>query len=195
MQVKARMAGEPALHRGRLVRAVVVQDQVDVELRRDVRRRSCRRNCTELAGAVTPMQLADHLAGRHDRAPRTTSWCRGACSRGCAARARQGAAAAAVACDPAPGSASSRRRTAPAPASAACRYRPTMSRTLSMNSGSVDSLKVSVRCGCKPKARQIRCTVVWVKPARLGHRRVLQCVASAAGAQASSPSPVRLRHR
>ena len=27
---------------------------------------------------------------------------------------------------------------------------------LSMNSGSVDSLKVSVRCGCSPKARQMR---------------------------------------
>src|SRR5215831_11417127 len=33
------------------------------------------------------------------------------------------------------------------------RYSPTMSRTFSMNSGSFDSLNVSVRCGCSAKAR------------------------------------------
>jgi hypothetical protein len=31
-------------------------------------------------------------------------------------------------------------------------YSPTMSRTFSMSSGSVDSLNVSVRCGCNPNA-------------------------------------------
>ena len=31
-----------------------------------------------------------------------------------------------------------------------------MSRTFSTNSVSVDSLKVSVRCGCRPRARQMR---------------------------------------
>ena len=39
------------------------------------------------------------------------------------------------------------------------RYRPTMSRTLSTNRGSADSLKVSLRCGCSANARQMRCTV------------------------------------
>jgi hypothetical protein len=34
-----------------------------------------------------------------------------------------------------------------------------MSRTFSTKAGSLDSLKVSLRCGCKPKARQIRPTV------------------------------------
>src|SRR5512147_1388432 len=34
-----------------------------------------------------------------------------------------------------------------------------MSRTFSTNSGSVDSLKVSLRCGCSENARQMRCTV------------------------------------
>ena len=34
-----------------------------------------------------------------------------------------------------------------------------MSRTFSTNRGSVDSLKVSLRCGCSEKARQMRCTV------------------------------------
>ena len=36
------------------------------------------------------------------------------------------------------------------------RYSPTMSRTFSTNSGSDDSLNVSERCGCRPKACQIR---------------------------------------
>jgi hypothetical protein len=35
-------------------------------------------------------------------------------------------------------------------------YSPTMSRTFSTNSGSLESLKVSLRCGCRPKARQMR---------------------------------------
>jgi len=40
------------------------------------------------------------------------------------------------------------------------RYSPTMSRTLLTNSESVESLKVSCRCGCRPKARQMRLTAV-----------------------------------
>lgn len=53
-----------------------------------------------------------------------------------------------------------------------------MSRTFSMNSGSVESLKLSVRCGCRPKARQIRPTVLWLRPLAFAIERVLQCVAS-----------------
>ena len=34
-----------------------------------------------------------------------------------------------------------------------------MSRTFSTNSGSEESVKVSLRCGCRPKARQMRWTV------------------------------------
>jgi hypothetical protein len=45
------------------------------------------------------------------------------------------------------------------------RYSPTMSRTLSMNCGSVESLNASVRCGLSPNARQIR-----HDPAALGQR-------------------------
>ena len=40
--------------------------------------------------------------------------------------------------------------------SGGAKYRPTMSRTFSTKKGSLDSLKVSERCGCKPKARQMR---------------------------------------
>ena len=44
------------------------------------------------------------------------------------------------------------------------RYSPTMSRTFSMNCGSVDSFQSSTRCGLSPKARQIRETAVWLSP-------------------------------
>src|SRR2546426_526654 len=53
-----------------------------------------------------------------------------------------------------------------------------MSRTLSMNSGSLDSLNVLTRCGRKLNARQIRLTAVWLSPHRRASVRVLQCVAS-----------------
>src|SRR4051812_7981404 len=56
-------------------------------------------------------------------------------------------------------------------------YRPTMSRTFSTKAGSEESLKVSTRCGRKPKARQMRLTAVWLMPARRAIARVLQCVA------------------
>src|SRR3712207_6805164 len=54
-----------------------------------------------------------------------------------------------------------------------------MSRTFSANSGSVESLKVSCRCGCRPKARQTRPTVVAERPTVLAIERRLQCVAPA----------------
>jgi len=53
-----------------------------------------------------------------------------------------------------------------------------MSRTFSIRSGSVDSLKLSLRCGRKPKARQIRATLLRLRPTRFASARVLQCVAS-----------------
>jgi hypothetical protein len=53
-----------------------------------------------------------------------------------------------------------------------------MSRTLSTNSGSRESLKVSARCGCSPKARQMRTTADWLSPTALASERVLQCGAS-----------------
>jgi hypothetical protein len=53
-----------------------------------------------------------------------------------------------------------------------------MSRTFSINSGSLESLKVSTRCGRSAKARQIQLTAVWLNPLRFAMARVLQCVAS-----------------
>src|SRR5882757_1409652 len=54
-----------------------------------------------------------------------------------------------------------------------------MSRTLSTNRGSADSLKVSLRWGWRENARQMRCTVEIDKPEALAIERVLQWVAAA----------------
>ena len=73
-----------------------------------------------------------------------------------------------------------------------------MSRTFSTNSGSVDSLKVSLRCGFSPKARQTRPTVEADRPAALAIERRLQWVAPAGIASrvrvtsaATASSPIR----
>ncbi len=52
-----------------------------------------------------------------------------------------------------------------------------MSCTLSTNSGSVDSLNVSDRCGCTPKAPHIRRMVVCDNPDLAAMERIDQCVA------------------
>src|SRR3954470_16063862 len=52
-----------------------------------------------------------------------------------------------------------------------------MSRTFSTNCGSVESLNVSVRCGCSENARQMRCTEEADTPDAFAMSRVLHCVA------------------
>jgi hypothetical protein len=52
-----------------------------------------------------------------------------------------------------------------------------MSRTFSTNCGSVESLKLSLRCGCSENAFQMRCTVETDRPDAFAIERVLQCVA------------------
>jgi hypothetical protein len=47
-----------------------------------------------------------------------------------------------------------------------------------MNSVSLESLKVSTRCGCNASARQMRLTAGWLSPLRLAIARVLQWAAS-----------------
>ena len=54
---------------------------------------------------------------------------------------------------------------------------PTMSRILPVSSGSGEILKSSVRHGCSPNARQMRCTLAGEIPARLASSRLDQCVA------------------
>jgi hypothetical protein len=56
-----------------------------------------------------------------------------------------------------------------------------MSRPLSTNSGSVDSLKVSLRCGCSENAFQMRCTVDGASPEARAVPRELQCVLPTGG--------------
>ena len=55
---------------------------------------------------------------------------------------------------------------------------PPSSRTLSTNSGSLDSLNVWLRCGCEPNAAHNRRIVVWEKPVSAAIERIDQYVAS-----------------
>ena len=78
-------------------------------------------------------------------------------------------------------------------------YRPTTSRTFSTNRGSVESWKVSERCGLSPSARQMRPTELLLIPSLSAIERVLQCVAplgvlsKVATTRASTTSSVILR--
>src|SRR3981189_532939 len=56
-----------------------------------------------------------------------------------------------------------------------------MSRTFSMNCGSVDSFQVSTRCGLRAQPRQNREIEVWDIPRLLAIDRVDQCVSPLAG--------------
>ena len=56
-----------------------------------------------------------------------------------------------------------------------------MSRTLSISWGSGESLNVSLRWGWRPNARQMRLTVIALRPVVFAMPRVLQCVASRGG--------------
>src|SRR3954453_13758268 len=51
------------------------------------------------------------------------------------------------------------------------RYSPTTSRTLSINSGSLDNFHISWRWGGNPKARQIRETADCARPTSLSRER------------------------
>ncbi len=62
VDVKARVPSEPGLDRRRLVRSVVVHDQVDVQHRRHVGLDGAK-ELQEFAAAVPAMRLTDDLAG------------------------------------------------------------------------------------------------------------------------------------
>ena len=82
------------------------------------------------------------------------------------------------ACDPGPESGSSRRRTTRCACSGGFKYRPTTSTSFSANCGSLDSLNVFTRCGCKPLAFHTRCTIAGEVPNSAASVRVLQWVAA-----------------
>ncbi len=58
------------------------------------------------------------------------------------------------------------------------KYRPTTSRTLATNKGSLDSFQESCLCGANPNARHTRETIDWLKPRCSAIDRVDHCVAS-----------------
>src|SRR3974377_635111 len=64
VQMKARMACKPPLHGRRFVGAVVVHDQMNIELLRHALVNGAQK-LQELMAAMAPMQLADHLASGH----------------------------------------------------------------------------------------------------------------------------------
>ena len=173
--------GWRTIHRwidGRLVRCAVVDDDVHVEIRGDVLVDQVQEPA-ELLGAMAWGEIRDDLDRTRRRARRRGSSCRCGCSHGCAARACPATAGTRERSDPTPGSgifSSTHNTTA---ASGGFRYNPTMSRTLSMNNGSGDSLKLSTKCGFRPNARQIRLTADWVIPVEVASERVDQCVALA----------------
>ena len=155
--MKSRMAHEPPSHARRFVRPVVVEDQMHVEIRghAGVDRLE---ELQELLAPMPAMTLADDLARRDIQRGK---------QRGCAM--------AAIVVRPALGRAERHRqhRCGAVQAwiwlfsstlntnarSGGARYKPTMSRTFSTKSGSRESLNVSLRCGCRPNARQMRPTV------------------------------------
>ena len=156
------MLREPAPDRRGLVAGGVVEHEVHFQVRRARRRRSLE-ELQELDRAVALVQRADHLA-RLD------------VQRGVEA----GGAVALVVVGRALGRAGQHRQGRRGPIqrldlallvdasttalSGGFRYRPQMSWTFSMNSGSLESFQVSWRCGCSPNARQIRITASGVTP-------------------------------
>ncbi len=56
-----------------------------------------------------------------------------------------------------------------------------MSRNLSTNAGSLESLNCRMRCGWSPWERQMRCTEVTLTPAASAIAALVQCVASSGG--------------
>ena len=69
-------------------------------------------------------------------------------------------------------------------------YSPTMARSFSAKRGSLESLKARTRCGCRPCARQIRCTELALMPTAAAMAAAVQCVVSPGG----SPVVVSVDH-
>ena len=90
VQVEPRPAEQPLVNHGRLVRAVVVQDEMDVEFSRH-RRVNDRQERAKFYRPVPPVALPDHFPGRGRSARRTATWCRAADSHACAAPERRAA--------------------------------------------------------------------------------------------------------
>src|SRR5450755_1407322 len=176
VNVKAWTLSKPATDRCGFVRAVVVEYQMHIQIagHRLVNRIE---KLSELQAAMPPVEFPDHRAGLHIESgkQRSRAMPRIIVSPALhlAGTHRQQRLRAIQCLDL---TFSSTHKTNAR--SGGSIYRPTISRTLSMNSGSLDSLNVSLRCGCSAKACQMRPTVLRLRPACLAKDRVLQCVAS-----------------
>ena len=112
VELEARALREPTPDQRRLVRPVVVENEVHREVGRDVG--SCRgTGGTRRCGGAGDIHRRPYRSSR--RGPRTATSCHGVDSRGCVARSVRGASGAGAGCDRAPGSAPSRPRTVRAP--------------------------------------------------------------------------------
>src|SRR5260370_34073973 len=106
MGMAARALSEPAADRGRLVGRVVVENEVDGQVRGDGGLDRIQ-EAPEFHGAVPAVTLANDLAAHDLEARRRATSCRDGHSRGCGAPAGRGAWAAAAGSDRAPESATS----------------------------------------------------------------------------------------
>lgn len=155
VSVPARTFGQPVADRLGLVGGIVVHDELDVEIDGHVGL-DLVEDLAELAGAMLRVATAEDGAGgdveggkQGGRAmPRVVV----AAALDLTGQHRQQGLGAVECLDL--GLLSSTQSISTR--SGGLRYSPTMSRTFSTNSGSVESLKVSLRCGCRLKARQMR---------------------------------------
>src|SRR5579864_5253606 len=165
--MEARTFGEPSANRGRLVRTVVIQNQVYVERLRHGLIDGVEK-LTEFHAPVPPVELADDFPGLDIQGgeQRSSAVPRVVVSTAFHLAGAQGQQRL--------GSVQSLDLRFLIHAQHQTAVSPTMSRTLSMNSGSFDSLKVSLRCGWSAKARQMRFAVLRLSPDSLASERVLQ---------------------
>src|SRR6201993_600865 len=175
VRVKAGPLGKPVPDRRSLVGAVVVHDDMDVEIRREVGFHVIE-ELAELHRARPAMGLADNVGGLDLQSSKQRGGAVPPVVMGAAldlprthGQHRLGAVERLI-CD-----FSSRHNTRAC--SGGSMYSPTMSRTFSISRGSGDSLKVVLRCGWRPKAFQMRWTVMRLIPAATAIERVLQWVA------------------
>ena len=176
MNMEAGPPGEPVPDQRRLVGGVVAGNQVHVQLGGHLGLDSIEK-LAELQGPVAAVALANHLTG-----PGVQS---GEEGRGAVAHVIMGAPL---------GLARTQGQKRPGAVQGLdlgllvhaqdqrpvrrVEVEPHNIRTFSMKRGSADGLKVSVRWGCSAKARQMRLTVLWLRPERRAMDRVLQWVAS-----------------
>ena len=193
VQVESGMPEQPALRRRRLVGAEVVEDEVDLEISRHLSIDAVE-ELPELDRTVAPMDLADDHAGRNfecgeGRGRAMTPVVEGPLFRAARLHCQHWLAAVerlelSLLVD-----------TLHERVVGRIHVQPDDVPTFSISCGSLESLKVSVRCGCKPTARRIRCTVGRVSPLADASSGPSSASRPAVLPRASSQSRARPVHR